>query len=115
MTSGFQGFGLRQSKGFGKFIDSAELKQAAQRRLPDMIRERGTFDIMTPTTCRGSYATGCDRRVAVSRRGRHRAVSHSKIVLDGHVVAQGAVIPNIEAPINGSPAAKEAIQRDKER
>jgi len=48
-TSGFQSFGLRQSKGFGKFI------------------------------------------------------------------AQGSVIPNIEAPTNASPGAKEAIQRDKER
>jgi hypothetical protein len=113
--AGFESFEIRRSKGFGKFIDSVELRQMENRQLSELVRERATLQIVVPSTCHGSYPLWCNWRVA-ARQGRATGtVCAAQIVLDGQIVARGAVIPNADAPWGSPPAVLEAYQRDKER
>lgn len=113
--AGFESFELRRSKGFGKFIDSVELRKSENRQLSELVRERANLEIVVPSTCHGSYVLWCNWRVAASRRQGGATVCTAQIVLDGHVLAQGQVIPNADAPAFASKAILEAYQRDKER
>lgn len=112
--AGFEAFEQRRSKGFGKFVDSTELRQSENRQLADMIRGLGGVDVVTPSTCHGDHLLWCNRRVAVSRRSG-QSMCLSQVVLDGNVVARGAVIDNRDAPFGASKAILDQVERDKER
>jgi len=113
--SGFESFEIRRSKGFGKFIDSVELRQMENRQLGDVVRDRATLQVVVPGTCHGGYVLWCNWRVA-ARQGRATGtMCLAQIVLDGQVVARGAEVPNADAPWGASKAVLEAYQRDKER
>lgn len=114
-SAGFESFEVRRAKGFGKFIDSVELKAAENRQLADLVRERATLQVVIPSTCHGSYTLWCNWRVA-ARRGRSIGTTClAQVVLDGHIVARGAEILTADAPPFSPPAILEAYQRDKER
>lgn len=114
-ASGFESFEIRRSKGFGKFIDSVALKQGENRQLSELVRELSAVDVIVPSTCHGGYTVGCNWRVAASKRYNKGTACLSQIVLDGHTIARGAVIPNADAPPFSSPAVLAAYQRDKQR
>ena len=112
---GFASFEIRRSKGFGKFIDSVELRQMENRQLSELVRERAILQIVIPSTCHGDYTTWCNWRVAARNGRASGTMCLAQVVLDGQVVARGAVIPNADAPAFSSKALRQAYQRDKER
>lgn len=113
--AGFESFALRRSKGFGKFIDSVELRQMENRQLSELVREKSILQIAVPSTCHGDYAMWCNWRVAARKGRASGTMCLAQVVLDGQVVARGAVIPDADAPAFSSKAIREAYQRDKER
>jgi len=113
--SGFESFEIRRSKGFGKFIDSVELRQMENRQLGELVRERQTLQVVVPGTCHGGYVLWCNWRVAARQGRASGTMCLAQIVLDGQIIARGAEIPNADAPFGASKAVLEAYQRDKER
>jgi hypothetical protein len=112
---GFASFEIRRSKGFGKFIDSVELRQMENRQLSELVREKATLQIVVPATCHGEYTLWCNWRVAARQGRASGTVCLSEVVLDGQVVARGGETPNADAPAFSPPAIRQAYQRDKER
>lgn len=113
--AGFESFELRRSRGFGKFLDSMQLRQADNRQLAEVVRDLSVVEVVTPSTCHGGYTLWCNWRVAARKGGSGTIVCTAQIVLDGHIVSRGAAVPNADAPPFSPPAVIEAYQRDKQR
>ncbi|MEO8620987.1 MAG: carboxypeptidase regulatory-like domain-containing protein [bacterium] len=87
--NGLAAFEERRRKGFGKFIDSTELKKNENRRLGDMMASMQGVTLVAPPMCSltGLRYPRCvlsgNARVAFSNRGRGCAM---QVLVDGVVI-----------------------------
>lgn len=113
--AGFEGFAERRKAGFGKFIDSTELRANEHRQLADLLNNIPSVFVTVPATCTPTMTLGCSKRVAVSRKGGQDTYCAYQVVLDGTVLERGAVVENLPAPPFSPPNVVQAYNDAKEK
>lgn len=92
---GLEGFADRQRLGFGKFIDSVELRRNDHRHVGDMLRGFASLHVVHPPVC-GGRSMNCvittNYEVAMSGTGG----CSLQVMLDGTVVSRGGPVDGAE-------------------
>jgi hypothetical protein len=83
-SMGLAGFEERKRRGFGKFIDSTQLRESDTRRVEDVLREVRGVQILTPPNCAPRQSRTCEP----NQQKRVAAVGTCpmQITIDGSVI-----------------------------